>query len=213
MEEAGTMARKTKEQAEATREQLLDTAERLFCEKGVASTSLDDIARAAGMTRGAIYWHFRNKSDVLEAVYNRAVSPMKAMLEHLSSDPGEDPLGQLKADAKAVLQQLATDARVQVIFDLMFRRFDGGCEFAQLLAREAENSRLCRHQLETVLRAAVAQGQLPAHLDPAAAAILLDSCVFGLMHSWLEERDFDLQAQAPWLIETLFAGLQHPPTP
>lgn len=201
------MARKTKEQAEATREQLLDAAERLFCERGVTCTSLDDIARAAHVTRGAFYWHFKNKSDVLEAVYNRAISPMKSMLEHLSQEPGEDPLGQLRKNAQAVLCQLATDQRVQSIFDLMFRRFDGGAEFAELRAREAENGRRCRSQLEIVLRAAIARGQLPADLDPAAAAILLDATVFGLMNSWLETRDFDLEAQAPWLMATLFAGL------
>lgn len=204
------MARKTKEQAEATREQLIDAAERIFCECGVAGTTLDDIAKGAGVTRGAVYWHFKNKTDVLEAVCNRASSPMQSMLERLSNEPGDDPLGQLRENSVSVLQKLAGCCRTQAVFDLMFRRLDGD-ESAELRAREAENGRRCRTQLETVLRAAVAKGQLPGHFDPAAGALLLESTVCGLMYSWLESRDFDLAAQAPWLMATLFAGLGRVP--
>ena len=50
--------RRTKEQAEQTRVAILEAAERLFLEKGVAQCSLEQIARAAGVTRGAVYWHF-----------------------------------------------------------------------------------------------------------------------------------------------------------
>ncbi|MDS7773050.1 TetR family transcriptional regulator, partial [Klebsiella oxytoca] len=56
------MARKTKQQALETRQHILDVALRLFSQQGVSSTSLAAIAKAAGVTRGAIYWHFKNKS-------------------------------------------------------------------------------------------------------------------------------------------------------
>jgi len=48
------MVRRTKEEAEQTRDQILDAAEILFFERGVAHTSLEQIARAAGVTRGAV---------------------------------------------------------------------------------------------------------------------------------------------------------------
>lgn len=60
------MARKTKKQAQETRQQILDTALRVFSEHGVSATSLSDIATAAGVTRGAIYWHFKNKAEIFE---------------------------------------------------------------------------------------------------------------------------------------------------
>ena len=53
------MARRTKAEAQATRNALIDAAERLFDSQGVSRTSLQDIAQAAGATRGAIYWHFK----------------------------------------------------------------------------------------------------------------------------------------------------------
>ena len=59
------MVRRTKEEAQETRNSILDAAERVFFEKGVSRTSLADIAQAAGVTRGAIYWHFAHKSDLV----------------------------------------------------------------------------------------------------------------------------------------------------
>ena len=59
------MARRTKEDAAATRNGLIDAAERVFCEKGVSRASLSDIASAAGATRGAIYWHFKETLNLI----------------------------------------------------------------------------------------------------------------------------------------------------
>ena len=55
---------RTKAEAEETRNSILSAAERVFFEKGVSTASLDDVAKAAGVTRGAIYWHFSNKTDL-----------------------------------------------------------------------------------------------------------------------------------------------------
>ena len=73
------MARKTKAEAAATREALLDAAEEVFLEKGVARTSLEQIARHAGMTRGAVYWHFKNKADLFQAMLGRVRMPFQEL--------------------------------------------------------------------------------------------------------------------------------------
>ncbi len=53
---------KTQQEAQETRQHILDAALRLFSQQGVSSTSLGEIAKAAGVTRGAIYWDFKDKS-------------------------------------------------------------------------------------------------------------------------------------------------------
>ena len=58
------MARRTKEDAAATRQQILDSAERVFAAKGVAHSTMADIAADAGVSRGAVYWHFDSKNAV-----------------------------------------------------------------------------------------------------------------------------------------------------
>lgn len=62
------MARKTKEDAHATRESVLLAALDFFSEKGYSRTTLSDIAKRIGMTRGAVYWHFDNKPALLAAL-------------------------------------------------------------------------------------------------------------------------------------------------
>ena len=52
----------------ATRERILAAAGHVFARKGYMAASLDEVAQAAGMTKGAIYWHFRSKSDLFFAL-------------------------------------------------------------------------------------------------------------------------------------------------
>ena len=79
------------QEAVATREALLDAAEREFRGKGVAHTTLADVAEAAGLTRGAIYWHFRDKAELFEAMCERAAMPMEAMLGCAGGEPLRRP--------------------------------------------------------------------------------------------------------------------------
>src|SRR5574337_1789480 len=80
---ASTMARRTKEDALATRSALLDAAERVFLQQGVSRTSLADIAHAAGVTRGALYWHFKDKASLFNAMLDRVALPLTAELQEL----------------------------------------------------------------------------------------------------------------------------------
>ncbi|EOG3619933.1 MULTISPECIES: TetR family transcriptional regulator [Pseudomonas] len=67
--------RRTKIQMERTRQRLLDAAECVFSDQGFAAAKLEAIADAAGLSRGSIYWHFKGKSELLEAVVDRAWFP------------------------------------------------------------------------------------------------------------------------------------------
>src|SRR5947209_7165062 len=107
------MARRTKAASEATRELLLDTAERIFREHGVTRTTLAEIATAAGVTRGAVYWHFRDKADLFGEMCARARSPMKTMLERAGGDTHDDPLATLRTLCIDTLTHLATEPRAQ----------------------------------------------------------------------------------------------------
>lgn len=86
------MARKTKQQARETRQLILDVALRLFSQQGVSSTSLATIAKAAGVTRGAIYWHFKNKSDLFNEIWELSDASISDLeIEYRAKFPN-DPL-------------------------------------------------------------------------------------------------------------------------
>jgi AcrR family transcriptional regulator len=88
--------RRTKEDAEKTRELILKTAADLFSEKGVVRTTLLDIARVAHLTRGAIYWHFQNKLEIFDALYERLHQPFVQMILEDMNEDHPEPLGQLR---------------------------------------------------------------------------------------------------------------------
>ncbi|MDP9108966.1 MAG: TetR family transcriptional regulator, partial [Pseudomonadota bacterium] len=96
------MARSTKTEAVETRRRILDAAEQIFHVLGVPRTSLGDIATAAQVSRGAIYWHFANKAELFNAMYERVRLPMEAMVEDAEAEQdaqrGQANNGTLKAD-------------------------------------------------------------------------------------------------------------------
>ena len=62
------MARKTKKEAKKTRQQILDAAIKICSEKGYSKTTFVDIANEIGLTKGAVYWHFKTKPELLTAM-------------------------------------------------------------------------------------------------------------------------------------------------
>ena len=87
------MVRRTKEEALATRDRILDTAELLFQQRGVSRTSLHELATAAGVTRGAIYWHFQDKADVFNAMMARACHAARGIVRRMRDLAGRRPAG------------------------------------------------------------------------------------------------------------------------
>ena len=87
------MARKTKENAELTRQRLIEAARQVFLIRGVSRTTMEHIAIQAGVTRGAIYWHFNNKLDLFQAMREQVFLPLiDRMDDTLLVEGTEDPL-------------------------------------------------------------------------------------------------------------------------
>src|SRR5690606_22406871 len=116
------MARRTKAEAMETREQILDAAELVFHRKGVSCTSLNDIAAEAGVTRGAIYWHFKNKHDVFIAMSERRRVPFDTLLRQAMLPDEPDPLGAIRAVMMTMLNELAGDPQKRRLFEIYFLR-------------------------------------------------------------------------------------------
>jgi TetR/AcrR family acrAB operon transcriptional repressor len=206
------VVRRTKDEAEETRSRILDAAERVFSEHGVSRTSLEDIAKAAGVTRGAIYWHFKDKSDLVEAMVNRVTLPMEAMVARSSDESVEDPIKSLKACAVNALKRTATDPQCQRVFDVITHKCEFLGEMAEVSDRVFSIQKSCVDRAEKAIRNAVKRGQLPKSVEPRLAAIGLDALIFGLISSWLANRDYvNLGRHAERLIDLYIEGLRGAP--
>jgi TetR/AcrR family acrAB operon transcriptional repressor len=206
------MARRTKVEAQVTRERLLDAAERIFCDRGVTRTSLSEVATAAGMTRGAVYWHFKDKADLFRAMCDRATLPLDTMFERAGEAALADPIGTLRALSIGALQNLAADPRAQKVFEIVFHKSELVDELADLAIAHRQERGACLAQIEGIMRRSVEAAQLPADLDPMLATQGLHALMVGIMHEWvLDPSAYDLRAAAPALIDMFLAGLRHQP--
>lgn len=202
------MVRRTKKDAEATRNHLLDAAEAVFNEKGVLRTSLAEVAKVAGVTRGAVYWHFKNKADLFHAMLERVKMPIDEMIDQLSVEPLASPMAFLRGAALSVLHRVATDARTRRVFDIVIHKCELVDEMAVTREHHLKSRTVCLARIEKCVRAAAAQGILPKSLDPHGAAIGLHALIDGLISNWVLHPDsFSLGKEAEKLIDFYLAGL------
>jgi TetR/AcrR family acrAB operon transcriptional repressor len=202
------MARKTKAEAEETRQQILDAAEQVFGCQGVARTSLQEIAQAAGLTRGAVYWHFENKAALFQAMMDRVIMPCEGAITELEMAPEQNTLALLSDLALSPLHELASKPQVQRVFTIAMHLTEYTGELASQLDQHRQGIQRYIGQLETLLARAQAKQQLAAHIQARAAALGLFSLVDGLMYHWtLAPDSFDLMDVGGRTISTFISGL------
>ncbi|MFZ6647020.1 TetR family transcriptional regulator [Undibacterium sp. TJN25] len=205
------MVRKTKEEAQETYTALLDAAENVFREKGVTNTTLTDVAVAAGMTRGAIYWHFKDKIDLFKAMCDRAFMPMEALLNEVAAGPGDDPLESLRQMALHMLNLVATDTRQRAVFDILFHHCEKNSAL-EFFIQENEKRSECLDQVTLIFQEAINKGQLPPETDVWLAMHAYHGYLMGLIHQWLESpEDYDLALHAEAMVDIFLAGLRARP--
>jgi len=202
------MARRTKDEALETRERLLDAAETVFRQRGVTRTSLAEVAAAAGVTRGAVYWHFKDKAALFHAMCDRATLPLDALFERAGETVSTDPLATLRELCVGALQRLAVDARTQVVFEVIFHKTELVDELADIATSHEHERCRCLSQIESIIRRCAEAGELPPEIDAALAAQGLNALMVGIMHEWvLDPSAYDLATAAPALIDAFLAGL------
>lgn len=200
------MPRRTKADAEATRNALLDAAEDLFLEQGVSKTSLEQIARHAGMTRGAVYWHFRDKTALFDAMQARAQLSFEALREDLkAAADGKDPVACLRVNFKRAftLMQEPRVKRVHTI--LLFRnefydkastrdgQVDTVTDCTQLITRAIEEAQRQGHHL---------------YCTPSLLSRCIFSAINGLIDDWLRQPEaFDLVEKGEAMVDLLLDRL------
>ena len=202
------MARRTKIEAEQTRNAILDAAERVFYAHGVACTSLEQIAKHAGVTRGAVYWHFKDKIELCEAMMQRVFLPQEDVLDRLANSKSYSPLADLKKACSDSLKLMATDKQRRRVFSiLMFR-----CEYVEEMAVVMKRRHQCKDRMlerctRLFERAAELKMLAPAW-TPKTAALSLQAIMGGIILNGLEGRkQFNLAVAGPSCLNAFFNSL------
>jgi TetR/AcrR family acrAB operon transcriptional repressor len=203
------MARRTKEEAAATRDSILDAAEKLFVEQGVSRTTLQHIASAAGVTRGAIYWHFDDKSALFNAMMERATLPLEAELQVLDESESGDPLYNLREYMLAVLRRTVEDPIARRVFEIATLKVEFVDELDAVRVRRKHNLAQWMARAERRIKLAAEQGLIAKNIDAATVALAMWTMIDGMIRNWMfAPQSFDLLELGKCVIDPYMEGLR-----
>ncbi|MGX9738722.1 acrEF/envCD operon transcriptional regulator [Pseudocitrobacter corydidari] len=195
------MAKKTKAEALKTRQLLLETAIAQFAARGVTNTTLNDIADAAQVTRGAIYWHFENKVQLFNEIWLQQPALSELITLDLTAEWQNNPLRLMREKLILGLQYIATNPRQRALMQILYHK----CEFHEEMLSEQyirEKIGFSHPQMRSLLIQAIAQGQLSPSLDLDVILIILHGCFSGIVKNWLmNQSHYNLFSQAPALVD------------
>ena len=205
------MVRRTKQEAQATRSHILDTAELVFEQRGVSGTSLGEIAKAAGLTRGAIYWHFQDKADLFNAMMERVRLPLEETDNTCCFKGADITLAQMRSGFVDVLRKVTTEPQLRRVFEIATHKVEYVGEMNAVRERHLEMRNVCLADMERALRRAVRHGDIPKGMSPRSAALGMLALFDGLLQNWMLDRGgFDLLRVGGQVFDAYLRGLARP---
>jgi TetR/AcrR family acrAB operon transcriptional repressor len=205
------MARRTREEAECTRQEILNAALELFHEKGYSRTTLEQIARRAGVTRGAIYWHFKDKVDLFLGLKDEIEQPAGMRLEDLLLWPVES-LDDMRKGALRLFRNIEENEQFRRYFEIVLYRAEFTEELQPLLTKYQDKlQRLQQKDQEDLIRLQRA-GKVRADVDCLRAALGFRCLFIGVLDNWfMDTRLFPLVEQGGALLKDYLENLQPDP--
>lgn len=174
--------RRTKEQAEQTRRNIMAAALRTFNRRGISQTTMEDIASAARVTRGAIYWHFADKHALLRAIRDDVSLPLVDKADfNLLSDRESGPLERVERFLLDLFGAIESDSRTRQALCVMSFKCEYVGELQSELKEYAKKNERLRKVLTEVYGEARERGQLRPGLTPELAALETTVFLAGLL--------------------------------
>lgn len=205
----GGALKRTKEQAEQTKNQILDSAVKVFSNKGFNAARLTDIAESAGVTRGAVYWHFRDKSEIFEAVSEKFFGEYLQLIEGVD----EKNLTPIQKVEEILWQVLARSQENQNMFKIMraqvlfFERI--GTSIEDAFPNIDAILKKLTHQIQKIIANGQTAGELRTDISPAGMAAYIQALIKGLSDIALGKYfAIDLIENARPMIGILIDGLR-----
>jgi TetR/AcrR family acrAB operon transcriptional repressor len=203
--------RRTKEEAARTREHLLRAALTVFRAQGYTTTTLDDIAAAAGVTRGAIYWHFGGKEELYTALVSEHLTRAYAVFERVLTERGT-PITRLRGLMQRFLEYLEEDADYRTVLELKLLMTETSPDLAEGFQRMNQRNDVSLAMLTQLLQDGVQAGEVKSGVEPRTAALVVMGFLGGITALWLQQpASFSLKAAAPALVDTCLNGIAADP--
>ena len=200
--------RRTKEEAAFTRATLLKTALAVFSAKGYAAATLDDVAKAAKVTRGAIYWHFKSKADLYNTLVEEFSARGAAVVQDAVAQGGTllDILRRVFVSQCALIED---DREARAVMELALFKTGHHPELGAGRKKQIEAGTALIAGIADAMRMGVMQGILRADMEPTDMARAFIAFENGVIQQWLASpKSFSLKASAESFADILIAGLK-----
>ena len=203
------MARKTKEEKEKTYHALLEAAAELFAKQGYAATTLNDISERAGMTRGAFYWHFSSKVDVIKAIWEQHALPgFNPITEPLQNMPKDDPAGFFKKQLNLMIPLFTEDSKVGRAMFIIMHNMELSEKEGELSAFFAEQNHRFYELISEAFEEIRLAGQLKPHVTTQNAALGCMCIFIGMVNkALLPFTDFNMDDKGATIFEHYLDGV------
>lgn len=198
------MVRKTKEDAEVTRQRIIDAARETFSTTGVSKSSLEKVAKLAGVTRGAVYWHFENKTELFHAMHEQVFLPLIDRIDStlLANNHEKNPLTRLENFLLETVRLLNEDQVTRQTYEIIMSKCEYVDEFATVLQQILGNCSGIVENIEKVYQEAHQKALINPNLSPAQLAMDTHLFFSGLLHIWVKNNDDSrLRSEAEALIK------------
>lgn len=196
--------RKTKEDTEKTKCDLMRVAVKVFNEKGYSATRLEDVAMAANVTRGAIYYHFGSKAEIFKAiVFENKEQTMKLLTESFDNYKGTK-CEALQYVFSTYLCRVEEDEFFRDVEALLFKtELTGELEEMENLFKMHSNKGLM-NLIKTIKEGKI-DGSIRSDIDENTFAFSLSGYFYGTMALWHLNRDFiSLKEKSKEISEYIF---------
>lgn len=200
--------KRTKEEAAVTRATVLKAALTVFSKKGYAATKLDDVAKTAKVTRGAIYWHFKGKADLYNTLVEELSARGASVVQQAVAEGGTliDILRRVFI-SQCVLIEDDKEARAVMELALFKTGLDPELQAGRKKQIEAGNALVAG--IAGAMQTGIEQGILRDDMDPTDMARAFLAFENGAIQQWLASpKSFSLKESAESFADILIKGLQ-----
>jgi TetR/AcrR family acrAB operon transcriptional repressor len=200
--------KRTKEEAAVTRAAVLKAALAVFSAKGYAAATLDDVAKAAKVTRGAIYWHFKSKADL----YNTLIQELSARGASVVQQAVAEGGTLIEILRRVFVRQCALiedDKEARAVMELALFKTGLDPELQAGRKKQLEAGNALIDGIADAMKQGVAQGVLRKGLDPVDMARAFIAFENGAIQLWLASpKSFSLKESAESFADILIEGLK-----
>jgi TetR/AcrR family acrAB operon transcriptional repressor len=200
--------KRTKEEAAVTRATVLKAALTVFSAKGYAAAKLDDVATAANVTRGAIYWHFKGKADLYNTLVEELSARGASVVQQAAAEGGAfiEIMRRIFVRLCAVVED---DKEARAVMELGLFKTGLAPELQAGRKKQIEAGNALIAGITDAMKMGVSQGVLRDDMDPTDMARAFIAFENGAIQMWLASpKSFSLKKSAESFADILIKGLQ-----